>query len=371
MRRILLLLLFIGSILHAQTSLNGKVTEEETNEPVVYATVGLFKNDVPVAGTETDQYGNYVFSNIDPGTYDLLVSYTGFPEQKLTGITILAGKLNRADVKMSNQGVILDEVVVVEYRAPLIEQDNTTSGGIVTSEQIKNLPTRNINALAATTAGLTSADEGGAINVRGSRTDATSYFIDGIRVQGNTIPETEIDQLQVITGGIEAKYGDVTGGIISITTKGPSNKFTGGVEAETTNFLDAYDNSLVGINLTGPILKNKDNQSILGYRFAGRYTHQVDDDPPAIDVYRVNDAKLAELEENPIINVGGNNFVAADFLTDEDVDGLPANPFEVRERIDLTAKLDARLTQDIDVTFTGAYATTENQFTPWRLAFIK
>jgi outer membrane receptor for ferrienterochelin and colicin len=53
-------------------------------------------------------------------------------------------------------------------------------------------------------------------------------------VVSNLIPESEIDQLQVITGGIEAQYGDVTGGIISITTKGPSNAFSGGVEVETS-----------------------------------------------------------------------------------------------------------------------------------------
>ena len=43
-----------------------------------------------------------------------------------------------------------------------------------------------------------------------------------------TIPQSEVDQLQVLTGGIEAKYGDVTGGIvISLTSKGPSEKFSG------------------------------------------------------------------------------------------------------------------------------------------------
>lgn len=363
MRRILLLFLLSTSILQAQTSLTGKVTDEETNEPLVYATIGLFKNDVAVANTETDLDGNFILSNIDPGTYDLFVSYTGYQEQRITGVLVLAGKTNRADVKMLS-GITVETVVVTEYRNPLIEQDNTTSGQVVTSEEIKNLPTRNINALAATTAGLASADEGGAINVRGSRTDATNYIIDGIRVQGNFIPETEIDQLQVITGGIEAKYGDVTGGIISITTKGPSNKFSGGAEAETSNYLDGYENSLVGINLSGPILKNKQGQSILGYRFAGRYTYQLDDDPPAIDVYRAKDNVIAELENNPLFNLAGNTFVAADFLSIEDANALNANQFEARERVDITAKIDARLTPEIDVTFTGAFSNTEDQFTP-------
>ena len=353
------------SSLGAQTSLSGKITDEASNEPLIFCTIGLFKNEVPAASGETDLDGNYSFSNLDPGTYELLVSYTGYQQQKITDVVILAGKANRLDVKMTdNGGVVLDEIVVVEYRAPLVEQDNTTSGAVITSDQIRNLPTRNINALATTSAGLSSSDEGGSVTVRGSRPDATDYYIDGMRVQGSLIPESEIDQLQVITGGIEAKYGDVTGGIISITTKGPSNSFRGGLEVETSNFFDAYDNTLVGFNVSGPILKNSADAAVLGFRLAGRYTNRVDDDPPGIDVFRIKDEKLAELQANPIIDIGGNPFVAADFLTQDDVDAVEAKPFENQERIDLTAKLDAQITKSIDVTFTGAYSNNENQFTP-------
>lgn len=370
-RLVLLFLLFIISASAiAQTSLAGKVTDQESGEPIIFANVVLYKNGVLVTGTETDFDGNYSFSSIDPGTYDVEISYVGYPTQRLTGISVLAGKANKADVQMaSTGGVVLDEIVVTEYKVPLIEQDNTTSGGVITSEQIRNLPTRNINALAATTAGLSASDEGGAITIRGSRSNATDYYVDGIRVQGNLIPESEIDQLQVITGGVEAQYGDVTGGIISITTKGPSSRFSGGVEIESSNPFDPYDNSLIGFNLTGPLLKNSRGESILGFRLSGRLTDQVDDDPPAIPVYRVKDDVLSQLEENPIINIGGNPFVAADFLDNDDVNALDAKPYEDSRRYDLNAKLDARLSRAVDISFTGAYADTKNRFTPggWRV----
>src|SRR5690606_35320100 len=117
------------------------------------------------------------------------------------------------------------------YKVPLVEQDNTTTGGIVTGEQIRNLPMKSINSLAATTSGVSSFS-GESVAIRGSRTNATDYYVDGIRVSANLVPQTEIEQLQVITGGVEARYGDVTGGIISITTKGPSERFELGAEAE-------------------------------------------------------------------------------------------------------------------------------------------
>lgn len=356
-------LLLFGTAAVAQTSLAGKVTDEASGEPILFGTVALYRGGTLLTGVETDFDGNYSFSNIDAGTYDVEFSYTGYQSIRIASVQVFGGKAVKLDAKLGS-GVVLDEIVVRDYKVPLIQQDNTTQGQTITSEEIRNLPTRNINALAATTAGLASADEGGDISVRGSRSDATNYYIDGIRVQGSLIPESEIDQLQVITGGMEAQYGDVTGGIISITSKGPSDKYSGGFEVETTKFLDAFNQNLAGFNLSGPLLRNKAGQSVLGFRLSGRYTYQEDDDPTAVDVYRVTDEKLKELEANPVINVGGNPLIAADFLRDGDVNALKARPFEERTRYDATAKIDARLSKAIDISFTGAMSQQVDRFTP-------
>jgi outer membrane receptor protein involved in Fe transport len=363
------LLIAVGSV-KAQTSLAGKVVDD-SGEPVIFGAVVAYKEGVFSGGTETDFDGNYSFSDIDPGTYDIEVSYVGFSPQRIQGVKVFAGKVNKLDVTMS-AGVNLEEIVVVDYKVPLIQQDNTTQGAVITSDQIKNLPTRNINALAANTAGLATADEGDNIAVRGSRDDATDFYIDGIRVRGtsNLIPESEIDQLQVITGGIEAQYGDVTGGIISITTKGPSQQFSGGLEVETSNFTDPYNQSLIGFNMSGPILQKTmedgTKQSILGFRVSGRLTDQLDDDPPATNIFRIREDRLADLEANPVIERGNTFFPAADFLTNDDVEILDFKPDEEFRRYDLNAKLDARLSEAIDITLTGSYSDENDRFTPGR-----
>lgn len=369
MARNLLLTLFLGMFsvaLVAQTSLGGKITEEETGEPVLFGNVALYKGGVLITGTETDLDGNYNFANIDPGTYDVEASYVGLQSQRVTDVVVFAGKANKLNIVMGAGGVNLDEVIVTGYKVPLIEQDNTTQGRTITSDDIKNLPTRNISALAANAAGVSQADEGDNIYMKGSRNDATYYYVDGIRVQGNLVPETEIDQLQVITGGIEAQYGDVTGGIISITTKGPSNDFSGSIDAETSEYLDPYRNSLIGLSLSGPLVKNSKGESLLGFRLAGRYTYRYDDDPPAIPVYRVSDEKLRELEANPVLplGTGGKQIAAEEVVGPNDVQVLDANPFEDREIMNVTAKLDARLSKAIDLTLSGSYAQDIDRFTP-------
>ena len=251
-RNLLILFAFMltSTMALAQTSLTGKVTDGSNGEPILFGNVAIYKEGVLVTGVETDFDGNYNISNIDPGTYDVEATYVGLNPQRITGVLVAASKANKLDIEFvdGGGGVDLDEVIVIAYKVPLIEQDNTTQGGIVTSEQIKTLPTKSINGLAATTAGVGSADDGDGLSIRGSREGSTDYYVDGIRVRSaSMVPQSEIDQMQVITGGVEAQYGDVTGGVISITTKGPSSKFAGGLEVETSQFLDAYGLSLIHI----------------------------------------------------------------------------------------------------------------------------
>jgi outer membrane receptor protein involved in Fe transport len=362
---LLFLLVFTAFSAFAQTALKGKVTDVDNGgEPLPFATAQLFKDGAFYQGTNTDLDGNYFFSNIDPGTYDIQVDYTGYPPTRLEGIPVNAGKTNNADVEVANDGIDLEIVVVKGFKVPLIEQDNTTSGQTVTSEQIKNLPTRNINQIASITAGAASADEGGAINVRGSRSNATDYYVDGVRVAATSIPDSEIEQLQVITGGIEARYGDVTGGIISITTKGPSNRFRMNAEAETSEGLDNYGNSLVGLSVNGPILRNSKGSSILGYRFSGRYTYREDDNPSPIAIIQAQESVLADLQANPLRQVGDRAVVSADFLTNDDVNVLQTRPYEESDRLNLNGKIDARLSDAIDISISGFYGSSNNQFTP-------
>ena len=359
-------LLLVASLAFSQTSLTGKITDADTGEEFIGANILITKKGVFIQGESTDIDGNYSI-NLDPGTYDIEVSYTGYPTQKITDVVASAGQATRLDVQMKiGTGEVLDDIVVTGYRVPLIKQDETSTGGTVTSEQIRNLPTRNINAVAAATAGTTSSDEGGEISMKGSRANATNYYIDGIRVSGNLLPESEIEQMQVITGGIGAKYGDVTGGIISITTKGPSARFAGGLEAETSEYLDAFGNSLVGLNLSGPILKKKNEDgtstSILGYRFSGRYTYSKDQDPSAVGIYVAKPEVVAELEKNPVANIFGAP--SAQFLVAEDVELLETRPNESLESFNGTLKLDARISDAIDVSFTGTYFNQVDYFTP-------
>lgn len=362
---LLVVFIFLGFTLSltAQTNLHGKITEEETGEAVIFGTVALYKGDVLIAGTESDFDGNYIFSNIDPATYDVEVRFIGLATRREQGVVVKNGKSTKLDFALKAEGVVLDGIEIVDYKVPLIDFDNTTSQKTVTAETIRNIPTRSVNRIAATTAGLSSQD-GGAISIRGSRSNATDYYVDGIRVSG-IIPASEIEQLQVVTGGLEAKYGDVTGGIISITSKGPSNKFGGGIELESSQYLDAYGYNLANFNFSGPLLRNKKGNSILGFRVAGQYNFTQDNSPSANGQFRLSEEKIRELEENPTYELDGAELPSAENLTLEDLGNpLAASPNDQNQNISINAKVDAQVSRAIDLSFSGSYNNGYNRFTP-------
>lgn len=81
-------------------------------------------------------------------------------------------------------------------------------GKVITAAEIEKLPSKNVNGIVAQTAGVSSADVNESIVVRGSRSAAPNYYIDGIRVSGAMIPQSEIEQLYVmnIEGGLSARF---------------------------------------------------------------------------------------------------------------------------------------------------------------------
>ena len=348
------------------STLEGIVTDETTGEGLIGASITIYKagGETPISGASTDIDGSYSIPNVQPGTYDVEFSYVGYTSKKEGNVILYAGQVIRLNKKLL-EGVTTGEIEINAYTEPLIRQDETTTGKTITADDIKNLPSKSIAGIAATTAGVTSSDDGGALNFRGSRSNATIIYVDGIRVNGSTVPQTEVEQLEIMTGGISAAYGDATGGVISITTKGPSERFTGSFEVENSNYLDPYGYFLGYGSLSGPILKNKKGQSILGFRVSAQYRKNADRSPTATGIYKLTDAKHAELSANPVIpsDNGTKGQVAALFLTNDDVELSAARPNSSTQRLDINGKIDLRVNEAIDMSFGGTFVYSDGRGT--------
>ncbi len=368
MKKILLTIcsffLCVGLFAQSGGAIQGKVTDPDLGEGLPFATVTVTVNG-SLIGAQTDFDGFYSIKPVPPGKYDVSVKYVGYRESLTKDVVVTTDKITFLDIDLLAESELLNEIVVIEYKVPLMEADETSTGNTVTKEEIDNLPTRNVNSIASTTAGVYQSDEGSSLNIKGSRAEGTDYYIDGIKVRGSTaVPQQAIEQLSVITGGVPAKYGDATGGIISITTRGPSSQFAGGVEVLSSQFTDPYNYNLFTGSVSGPILKKnkgeKDERALLGFFIAGEYLYEKDDRPSHFDIPRVTDEAIQRIIDKPLINnPNGQGFAkAADFITQDDVEELRAHEGVAKNSINGNIKLDFQPVTNLNFTFGGSYNFT-------------
>lgn len=140
------LIFFFGKNGFSQTGISGKVTDEDTGEEMIAATIIVSKAGVFVAGETSDVDGNY-FIKLDAGIYEIKVSYTGYPKQKIKRVIVKEEQIKKIDFQLKEEGFITCELWSIAYKIPLIKLDVTSEGITITSEKIRNLPTRNINEL--------------------------------------------------------------------------------------------------------------------------------------------------------------------------------------------------------------------------------
>ena len=314
-------------------SIKGTVKDKRTGEVIPFATVIVKDKDVVIATGTTDFDGKYNINPVNAGVYNLTCNFIGYADFNLNGVTVYSGKPKVVNFNMTVESTMIQEVTVTAQEE-LIETGKTSE--IVSSEEIKNLPYRNLSQIVGTTAGVFQQDGSGSFNVRGSRSSTNVVFIDGVKVRGDVnLPRDAILQTEVITGGVPAQYGDVTGGVISTTTKGPAPYYFGSSEILTSSVFDPYHYNLGALTLGGPIIRNKKTgQPIVGFLLASEFQYNRDGSPRSLTTWKVNDDKLAELQANPLVPASSGFGVlnAADFLRQEDL-----SPQNYRENVARTA----------------------------------
>ena len=394
LRLILTTILLSASFAFAQTgngSIKGSVKDKESGESIPFAKVAVMQNGNIKGTAKTDFDGNFLISSLPPGEYDVEIRFVGYQPIRQEGVIVSSDKYTILPaIEMGASAEMLDVVEVIHYEVPLIDKDGGASGATVTRDDIAKMPSRSATEVASTVGGVYSSEGSGNLSIRGARSDANYYFIDGIKVRGSSaLPKSAIQEVAVITGGVPANYGDLTGGIISITTRGPSAKFFGSFEAVTSGFyfngqdplgydgkvigMDKYAYNLVEGMISGPLLMAKDStgkktKPILGFFISANYTDQLDNRPFANGgVYRIKRDAREELLNNPLrpTGLGQGTYYNAEFLryNFDDPDD-PTNSFEkipwrmnARSRnVSAAGKIDVNAGPNINLTFGGSMA---------------
>ena len=241
MKRLILgfiLLLLMDTSVMATTAgkITGVITDAATGETLPGANVTL---EGTRKGATTDAEGSYLILAVDPGMYTLTATMVGYGTEKKEAVQVIVDYTSTVNFALKEASLELAELVVVAERPP-VEPDKTTSKYVVSSADIQAVPqVRSTSQLIALQPGM-ALD--GTNRIRGSTTRAQTgtqvgYYIDGIEVDRSMLTgvnTTAIQELSVLTGGMNAEFGNAGAGIVSLVTKEGRGNFSGQVEYKFT-----------------------------------------------------------------------------------------------------------------------------------------
>ncbi len=241
MKKIIMMIWISGLIaLYGQGTgkLTGRIVESAKNEPLIGVNI-LLKGTY--YGAATDINGHFTISNITPGSYNITVSFIGYKTVEYTGVRIEGDKTKELNVKMIESALTLDHDIVVVGSKPLLDVDETQSKSIISADDIKNAVVENISDVVSQQSGVVSSDN--EIHIRGGRTYENAFLLNGVSVQdplagtgfGLQLSANSIEEVEVITGGFNAEYGQATSGIVNVKTKEGGENYSGFLSYKTDN----------------------------------------------------------------------------------------------------------------------------------------
>lgn len=236
MRRIIyvsLLLLLVPSLLLAQTtgSINGKVTDEE-GTAIAGAVVTATSLDSGLEReVKTDRNGNYVVALLPVGNWTVTITAAGMQPQ-VTSFRLGVGEKVPVNATMMPGEIVTEEVNVYSTATAMNTSGTQTN---VDFNAVEELPVNNrtLNVIARLSGHVSEATQTGtALTVAGAPSYDTTVLLDGAEISDpffgtatTVYLEDAVEEVQVLTSGISARYGRFQGGIINAITKSGSNEW--------------------------------------------------------------------------------------------------------------------------------------------------
>jgi Carboxypeptidase regulatory-like domain/TonB dependent receptor len=252
-----------------------------------------------VTKSTTDEKGFYNFPRLPVGRYDIQVELQGFAPQKKSSIGVDADAAVRMDFTLAvaeqNEQVTVSESANEVH----VETSSTQVGEVVSQKEMTTvalngrsytdllalqpgivpMSTQTGQSVVMAGASVAIAPSGGLNpgnqSISGQREDANGFLVNGGDVKelmnGGTaiIPDLDsIAEFRVLTNNFDAEYGNYSGGIVNVVTKGGSNQFHGSAfeflrntDLDARNFFSPergfYRQNQFGGTVGGPVKKNK------------------------------------------------------------------------------------------------------------------
>lgn len=240
MKLIITLLLF-SALTQAQQSyeIKGKVTSD--NEALPFVNVFLENTS---KGIMTDENGNYNLTNVAPGTYMLITSFTGYRTQKRK-ITI-SNENRTFNFNLENEA--LEEIVITGTRTEKRKTDSPVIVNLINSQTLDQVVATDLSEGLRFQPGLRVETDCQTCNYTQIRMNGLQGGYSQILINGRPIfspltglygleqiPVNMIERIEVVRGGVSALYGSsAIGGTVNVITKIPKqNNYSVGYTYES------------------------------------------------------------------------------------------------------------------------------------------
>ncbi|MBN2708080.1 MAG: TonB-dependent receptor [Calditrichaceae bacterium] len=195
----------------------GSVIQTENGEPLPGANIIIVGTYL---GAAADEDGAYYILNVPPGKYELQAIMVGFRTTKMVDVVVNSGKTTKVDFRLSSELIETEEVVVTAER-PDVELDKTSTSAIVRFDEVEQLPgVRDIGDILSLTSDIIDG------HFRGGREGEEYYILQGMGIV-NPLDRSSafmpimsgIEEVEVITSGFSAEYGNAQSGVVNISMK--------------------------------------------------------------------------------------------------------------------------------------------------------
>lgn len=227
--------------------LAGRVIDDKSHEPLIGANVII---EGTTLGAATDINGKYVILNVPAGSHSVTASLIGFGKVRKTEVEIEIDRTTELNFSLKDASVQLDQVTIVAERHKIIK-DQTSTATTLSENQLKAAPIEGLRGALDLSSSFQKSSNGN-YSVRGSGSYEINFQINGIeQVTSSTVAPASssiaeksdnswkydvnplgVQQMQLITGGFSAEYGNAQAGVVKVALKEGAPKFTGEFRVE-------------------------------------------------------------------------------------------------------------------------------------------
>ena len=229
----------MGLLFASNGKITGKVAENETGSPAIGVNVILVDTYL---GSATDENGRFTILNIPPGTYSIRVDAIGFATITMKDVRVTTAQTTELSFTLEEAVIEGQEVTVIAER-PLVQKDLTASQRVTTAKEIEDMPVESFLGVLTTHAGVNQS-AGGALHVRGGRSNEVGYYIDGVSVSNPfytnslavSVSNKALEEMKLVSGAFNAEYGNAMSGVVNVTIKDGGKNYDGSLSYYTGDY---------------------------------------------------------------------------------------------------------------------------------------